>query len=180
MDHQDIQGSSALHYAGANSRNESIALLLDAGANPNLLNSWGDTPLTRLASGRRFYLAGRWWNPSVAERKKAARLLLGAGGDPSIRDMHGNLAVHYAVKNGYRGVLEAIEKVGGDMEVLDGSGKTAVELAQGMGQMEMLRFLKRKRMAREGRGGRGEGEADGNRLAAHQISKWSQPVHLVR
>lgn len=57
--HQDIQGSSALHYAGANARNESIALLLAAGANPNLLDSWGDTPLSRLASGHPFYLAGK-------------------------------------------------------------------------------------------------------------------------
>lgn len=80
--------------------------------------------------------------------------------------MHGNLAVHYAAGNGYRGVVEAIEKVGGDMEVLDGSGKTAVELAQGMGQMEVLRFLKRKRMAREGRGGGEKGEEDGNGSAA--------------
>ncbi|KAF6222312.1 hypothetical protein HO133_001398 [Letharia lupina] len=154
--HQDTQGSSALHYAAANARNDSIALLLDAGANPNLLDSGGNTPLIMLASGRRFYLAGRWWNPLAAERKEAATLLLSAGCDASVKNMHGNLAVHYAAGNGYRGVLEAIEKAGGDLELLDGSGRTAVEWAKEKGEMEVVSVLKRKRMVRGAGGGAGE------------------------
>lgn len=169
--HQDTQGSSALHYAGANARNESIALLLDAGANPNLLDSGGSTPLVRLASARRFYLAGRWWNPSAAERKKAATLLLGAGCNASIKDMHGNLAVHHAAGNGYRGVLEAIEKAGGDMELLDGFGMTAVEWAKERGRMEVVSVLKRKRAVRRGGGGEKGKEEEGDESAAHQVSK---------
>ena len=125
--HQDKHGSSALHYAGANARNESIKLLLEAGADPNLLDLGGCTALIRLAQAGRFYLAGRWWNPSTDEREKAATLLLNAGCDPSVRDKHGNLAVHYAARNGYRGILDAIERAGGDMELLGGSGRTVVE-----------------------------------------------------
>ena len=155
LHHQDKQGSSALHYAAANARNESITLLLDAGADPNLLDSGGRTPLIRLAWAGRFYLAGRWWNPSAAEREKAATLLLNAGCDPSVKDIHGNLAAHYAAGNGYRGILEAIEKMGGDMEVLDGSGKTAVEWAREKGEMEVVRVLNRKMMVRGRRGGGG-------------------------
>ena len=166
VQHQDIQGHSALHYAGANARNESITLLLDAGANPNLLDSGGSTPLIMLASARNFYLAGRWWKPSAAEREKAATLLLSAGCDSSVKDMHGNLAVHYAAGNGYRGVIEAIEKVGGDMEVLDGSGRTAVEWAKERGEREVVRALKKKRMIRGGEGGE-----KGCDFAAHKISK---------
>ena len=155
--HQDKQGSSALHYAGANARNESIRLLLDAGADPNLLDLGGCTTLIRLARAGRFYLAGRWWNPSADEREKAATLLLNAGCDPSVRDMHGNLAVHYAAGNGYRGILDAIERAGGGMELLDGSGRTAVEWAREKGEMEVVRVLNRKKMVRGTRGGR-EGE----------------------
>ncbi len=155
--HQDKQGSSALHYAGANARNESIKLLLDAGADPNLLDLGGCTTLIRLARAGRFYLAGRWWNPSADEREKAATLLLNAGCDPSVRDMHGNLAVHYAAGNGYRGVLDAIERAGGGMELLDGSGRAAVEWARDKGEMEVVRVLNRKKMVKGTRGGR-EGE----------------------
>ena len=155
--HQDKQGSSALHYAGANARNESIKLLLDAGADPNLLDLGGCTTLIRLARAGRFYLAGRWWNPSADDREKAATLLLNAGCDPSVRDMHGNLAIHYAAGNGYRGILDAIERAGGGMEVLDGSGRTAVEWAREKGEMEVVRALNRKKMVKETREGR-EGE----------------------
>ncbi len=154
VNHQDKQGSSALHYAGANARNESIKLLLDASADPNLPDSGGSTPLIRLARAGRFYLAGRWWNPSADEREKAATLLLNAGCDPSVKDIHGNLAAHYAAGNGYRGILEAIERAGGEMELLDGSGRTAVEWAREKGEMEVVRILNRKMMVR-GRGGRG-------------------------
>ena len=107
-----------------------------------------------LASARNFYLAGRWWKPSATEREKAATLLLSAGCDPSVKDMHGNLAVHDAAGNGYQGVIKAIEKAGGDMEVLDGSGRTAVEWAKERGEREVVRALKKKkRMIGGGEGG---------------------------
>lgn len=151
--HQDNEDSSALHYAAANARNKSIALLLDAGADPNLLDWAGRTSLIRLALAGRFYLAGRCWNPSAAERAKAARLLLKAGCDPSAKDIHGDLAVHYAAGNGYRGILDAIEKAGGDMESLDGRGRTAMDRARENGEMEVVSVLKRKGMIRARQGG---------------------------
>lgn len=99
--HQDDQGSSALHYAASNARNESIALLLEAGAKPNLLDTGGNTPLVRLARAGRFCLAGRWWDPSPAERENAAMLLLKAGCDYSVMNIDGCGAIHYAAENGY-------------------------------------------------------------------------------
>ena len=71
--------------------------------------------------------------------------------------MHGNLAVHYAAGNGYRGILDAIERAGGGMELLDGSGRPAVEWARDKGEMEVVRILNRKKMVKGARGER-EGE----------------------
>lgn len=52
------------------------------------------------------------------------------------------------------------------MEVLDGSGRTAVEWAKERGEREVVRALKKKRMIRGGEGG--EKVCD---FAAHKISK---------
>ena len=147
--HQDNYGSSALHYASANARTESVKHLLESGANPNLHDKEGKTPLSRLASAGRFYLAGRWWNPTVTERKNTAILLFDAGCDPSIKDVHGSVAAHYAASNGYLGILEVIEARGGDLETLDGKGNTPLESAQQRGQVTVVRVLKRRRWMKE-------------------------------
>ena len=106
--HLDNYGSSALHYAGANARIESDKHLLEAGADPDAVNHEGMTPFIRLSRAGRFYLAGRWWNPSPADREKTAELLLDAGYDVDAKDNHGKTALHYAAANGRVGLLKAI------------------------------------------------------------------------
>jgi ankyrin repeat protein len=149
--HQDVQGSSALHYASANARTESVKLLLESGAEPNLRDNEGKTPLTRLTSppNSRFYLAGRWWNPTPADRKASAILLFDAGCDPSVKDVYGRTAIHYGASNGYLGVLEVIVDRGGDWEILDERGSTPLERAQERGHVDVVRFLKRKKFITE-------------------------------
>jgi ankyrin repeat protein len=149
--HQDIQGSSALHYASANARTESVKLLLESSADPNLRDNEGKTPLTRLTSPPmgRFYLAGRWWNPTPNDRKDTAILLFDAGCDPSVKDVHGRAAIHYGASNGYLGVLEVIVDRGGDPGVLDERGCTPLERAEQRGHVDVVRFLKRKKFIKE-------------------------------
>lgn len=150
VDHQDRQGSSALHYAAANARSETVALLLGADANPNLTDMFGSSPLVKLAMGRPFYLAGKSWNPSPKDREEAAASLLAAGCDSSRRDIRGNLTAHYAAENGHLGVLEAIERAGGDMGLGSGSGKTTLMWAKENGHMEAVKYLRKKtRVARQ-------------------------------
>lgn len=144
VDHQDQQGSSALHYAAANARSESVALLLGAKANPNLTDMYGSSPLVKLAMGRPFYLVGKSWNPSPKNREEAASNKLAAGCDSSRRDLRGNLTTHYAAENGYLGVLKAIERAGGDMGLGSGSGKTTLMWAKENSHVEMIKYLKKK------------------------------------
>jgi serine/threonine-protein phosphatase 6 regulatory ankyrin repeat subunit A len=154
--HQDIQGSSALHYASANARTEAVKLLLESGADPSLRDNEAKTPLTRLTSPPtgRFYLAGRWWNPTPTDRKDTATLLFDAGCDPSVKDVYGRVAIHYGASNGYLGVLEVIVDRGGDWEVLDERGCTPLERAQERGHVDVVRFLKRKKFIKEREDGR--------------------------
>ncbi|KAL9044129.1 MAG: hypothetical protein Q9214_002710 [Letrouitia sp. 1 TL-2023] len=147
VNHQDRQGSSALHYAAANARSEIVTLLLDADANPNLTDMFGSSPLIRLAMGRPYYLAGKSWNPSSKDREEATASLLAAGCDSSRRDIRGNLAAHYAAENGHLGVLKAIESAGGDMGLGSGSGKTTLMWAKENGHLEVIKYL--KKMMRE-------------------------------
>ena len=147
--HQDNYGSSGLHYASANGRTESVKLLLESGADPNLQDREGKTPLARLASAGRFYLAGRWWDPSPTDRKDTANLLFQSSCDPSIKDVHGNIAVHYAASCGHVGILEVVGANGGDLEAADAKGNTPLECAQERGQVEAVRILKRMRWMRE-------------------------------
>ncbi|ERF74980.1 hypothetical protein EPUS_08521 [Endocarpon pusillum Z07020] len=149
--HQDVQGSSALHYASANARTESVKLLLEAGADPNVQDLEGKTPLTRLMSPPtgRFYLAGRWWNPTPTDRKETAILLFDAGCDTSVKDVYGREAIHYAASNGYLGAIEVIVDRGGDFDVVDEKGSTPLERAQERGHVDVVRFLKRKKFMKE-------------------------------
>ena len=75
MNAQRDDGRSALHYAGKNAA--SVRLLLDAGANPNIQDNGGDTPL---------YYACYYGYPHVV------RILLDSGADPYLTGPSGRTA----------------------------------------------------------------------------------------
>lgn len=151
--HHHDKHCSALLYASGNARVEAVKLLLDAGADPNQLSHQNKTSLLALASGSdRYFLAGRWWEPSAADRRATAILLLDAnnGCDPNAKDVDGRAAIHYAASNGWLGVVEVIvDRGGGDWEIPDDDGLTPLERAQQWGHLDVVRFLKRKKFMRE-------------------------------
>jgi ankyrin repeat protein len=76
-------GSYALNNAAVENEVDVIKLLLDRGANPNVQNSQGDTPLicaTKYAGGK----------------TATVQLLVDAGTDLTIRDKKGRTALDYA------------------------------------------------------------------------------------
>ena len=151
--HHHDKHCSALLYASGNALVEAVKLLLDAGADPNQLSHENKTSLLTLASGLdRYFLAGRWWEPSAADRKATAILLLEAENrcDPDAKDVHGRAAIHYAASNGWVGVVEVIvDRGGGNGEMPDDEGLTPLGRAQQGGHLDVVRFLKRKKLMRE-------------------------------
>ena len=66
-----------------------------------------------------------------------------------MKGVHGKAAVYYAASNGYLGVLEVIAARGGDLEALDASGSIPLDCARERGQVDVMGFLKRKKVKRE-------------------------------
>jgi ankyrin repeat protein len=91
------EGSQALNAAAAYNHHEVIKLLVKHGADPNVLNKEGDTPMicaTKYAGG----------DP------KTVKLLLGAGPDLSIADNDGKTALDYAKQYNQSEAVALLEK----------------------------------------------------------------------
>ena len=69
LDARDAAGSTALLHAALRGYKDSLRVLLDAGANPNIANSSGETPLEVVIFSRR----------SAGQMQEMATLLLGKG-----------------------------------------------------------------------------------------------------
>lgn len=150
--HHPDEHCSALLYASGNARMEVVKLLLEAGADPNQLSHEKKTSLLALASGLdRYFLGGKWWEPSAADRKATAILLLDSekGCDPDAKDLYGRAAIHYAARNGWLGVVKVITDRGGDWQIEDESGLTSLECAQQKGRLDVVRYLKRRKLTRD-------------------------------
>ena len=92
---------------------EAVKLLLER-FGPNVVDSWGHTPLHYVA-----------WRGHV----DAIKLLLENGADPNVRDVNGWTPLHYAAK--YCRLEEAILLLdwGADPNARDDSGKTPLHYA---------------------------------------------------
>lgn len=97
VDARDAQGMGALHYAAAMGNSDLVEIFLIKGADVNLKNSSGATPLI-VAAGSTY----TWDQPGII-----ARLLKG-GAILAAEDSEGNSALRAAARNPDTGVLSAI------------------------------------------------------------------------
>lgn len=89
-------GSYALNRAAVENQVEIMRMLLDRGANPNVQNSQGDTPLicaTKYAGGK----------------AATVEMLVAAGTDTAIKDDTGNTALDYAKAKRQRAAMALLE-----------------------------------------------------------------------
>lgn len=111
VDEQQIDGSTALHWAIQNDDTELARTLLEAGADPAIANRTGTTAL-RLAA----------INGSAA----ALRLLIDAGADPNAPlTSDGDTALMLAARTGLPGAVDVLLERGADVAAVESWGGTS-------------------------------------------------------
>jgi ankyrin repeat protein len=127
IDERNANGGTALMYAVSNNHLEVVSLLLARGADPNARARIGWTPM--LVAGAK-------------GRDRAIALLLEAGADPAQADAYGWTPLMRAVSGGYiDAVLILLESGRVDLGAREESGATALHIAAGYGQVEIVRVL---------------------------------------
>lgn len=110
---QSLRSTSALHTAIKRNDIESLKLLLEYGANPNVLDLGYCSPL-------------HW--AATKGNLVAAKLLLEAKIDPNLQDLAKSTALHEAVRKKNIKITELLIKNGANPNIEDIGGETAFDL----------------------------------------------------
>ncbi|GFO40273.1 ankyrin-3 [Plakobranchus ocellatus] len=151
-------------YSGGNNAGQKlgvISMLLDAGADPNKVNRWGNTALHLAVARQKLGVismlleAGADSNKvnlqgntalhlAVAEQKPGViSMLLEAGADPNKVNCQGDTALHLAVTAQKLGVISMLLDAGADLEVRNSHGFTPLLKAAVIGEQSIIVVLKR-------------------------------------
>jgi uncharacterized protein len=163
-----VDGSTPLFYAAEQDRGQVVGLLLERGADPNLPGRKGVRPLAAAAfngstesvtelmkfgadpnaldddgQGAIVYAAGHGYAPVVA-------LLLQAGVEVNRRYAHGLTALMWAAGHDASagvddvdGTIKTLIEHGAALELKDDRGKTAADIARGLGHERAAKLLER-------------------------------------
>jgi uncharacterized protein len=124
-------GASALLRAAKAGDTVGIRMLLDRGADPNLPNKQGVTPLMAAAGtlSRDRDTRGRF--KTEAEAAESVRMLLDAGADVNAKEAGGQTALHGAAFWGFTQVVQVLADHGAKLDAKDRRGFNAIDFAVG-------------------------------------------------
>jgi ankyrin repeat protein len=128
-----IGATALLRASKAGDNPDAIKLLLEYGANPNLPNVDGITPLMTAASMGHGNGGSRGRFNTEEDSLKALPLLLKAGADINAQAADGQTALHSAVQKGWIKVAKFLAENGAALDAKDSRGRTALDYAKGNG-----------------------------------------------
>ncbi|KAF7232728.1 hypothetical protein EG68_09224 [Paragonimus skrjabini miyazakii] len=131
LNHADEDGRTALHVAAfcvrpSETHHEVVSCLLDCGANPNVFDTEGISPLLG---------AARVGSQAVCE------LCLEADTDVNQTDKCGNTALMLAVLGGHLDVVRLLLFWGAAVDVMDAAGRSLLSLAAAIGHGPIVQLL---------------------------------------
>ena len=153
-------GAAALHWASYWNAPDTVALLIDAGADLDLANDYGVTPLALACDNgsgamvTRLLSAGA--DPNLARSTgetplmtcartgalDAVRALLAHGADPNAAESwHGQTALMWAAGERHAAVVEALVEHGADVHARSSAGYTPLLIAARVDEPELVRLL---------------------------------------
>lgn len=154
--------TTALEHAVRNANREMVQLLLASGANVNLKNASGATPLMMLDDDATSDLIWDLINKgaqvnlqddaghtaliqaATQNNLEALKTLIDAGGKVDIRNKRGQTALMLAASEGYVNIVRALVLAGADINASDKEDKNAMAHAAGNDHLPVIRFLKSK------------------------------------
>ncbi|XP_025844074.2 cyclin-dependent kinase 4 inhibitor B [Vulpes vulpes] len=120
-------GHAGLAGASAQGRADTVRQLLEAGADPNGVNSFGRRPIQVMMMGS----------------TRVAQLLLLHGADPNCADPATlTRPVHDAAREGFLDTLVVLHRAGARLDVRDAWGRLPVDLAEERGHGAVARYLR--------------------------------------
>ncbi|XP_052782656.1 putative ankyrin repeat protein RF_0381 [Mya arenaria] len=118
IDIGDKYGKTALHIAVEGGSAECVQLLLRYGADVNVTNNYGVTPLISVCGDKSL---------DADVTLQIVQMLLAAGADPNMRDYRENRnALQRATMTKHIPVIEALLTAGSDLNTLDSAGRCTV------------------------------------------------------
>jgi len=124
-------GASALLRAAKAGDTVGIRMLLDKGADPNLPNKQGVTPLMAAAGTLSRDRDTRGTFKTEAEAADSVRMLLEAGADVNAKEASGQTALHGAAFWGFTEVVQVLADHGAKLDAKDRRGLIAIDFATG-------------------------------------------------
>ena len=119
-------GNTPLHRAAKAGHADAVAVLLEAGADPNVRNNKIITPLHYATE---------------AGVNQAIFALLSVGADPNVPDINGNSALHQAVKQSNAEAVQALLASGSSLNAQNKNGQTPLHISARYGRAEHMEIL---------------------------------------
>ena len=156
-------GETALHVAAGNGHKDMVQFLLDSGAELDIQDTYGSTPLSLALAASNvpndvvkllldkgaeletendfgstplLYAVG-WGNTGIVQ------MLLHRGAEINKKNRKGDTPLHLAARLGQEDAVGLLLERGAELNLLDGEGRTPIKLAEARGHMNVVKLLMR-------------------------------------